>query len=302
MPALYTHYKLGNEVLKKLNKKVKDEINGNISYYNMYNQGWDNLYYHFKWSYYKSLGSIAHKKKINEFFSNLITYIKDNNLTNNPDITNIVYGFINHYTLDTIVHPFINYQVKNLGIPHSKIEFILDNMLYIEDENKLWKGYLFKTLIPKLSFSPDLLNTLNYTFEMTHKEKNIGKIFNTSHNNGYYLYRYFIFDKLGIKTFIYKLIDYIIPFKKFKFHKCTYYIKDYNENILNNEKNSWHHPNNVKEIYNYSFKELYNYSLDISVKINNLAYEVIHNKKELDDLITYISKINIKNIQELLEK
>jgi len=63
MPALHTHYEFGQEVLKKLNKKIQKEINTNISYYNMFNQGFDNLYYHFRWKYYRIFGIRAHKKK-----------------------------------------------------------------------------------------------------------------------------------------------------------------------------------------------------------------------------------------------
>ena len=51
MSALHTHYKHGNDVLKKLYKKQQLEINTNNNYYNMFNQGFDNLYYYlFNWN------------------------------------------------------------------------------------------------------------------------------------------------------------------------------------------------------------------------------------------------------------
>ena len=141
MPTLYTHYKFGNDVLNKLNNNQKESIKKEIKYYNMFNQGFDNLYYyHIHWKYYKNFGVRAHKKKVDIFFKNIFKFIKENKLENDSSITNMIYGFINHYTLDTIMHPYINYQVKNLKIPHTKIEFMLD-AIYINNNPKFkWKN------------------------------------------------------------------------------------------------------------------------------------------------------------------
>ena len=112
MPTIYLHYKFGCHILNNLAKNQQKKIQNNIEYYNMFNQGFDNLYYYpFKWSYYRYFGVRCHKTNLNLFFTNLINYIKDNNLENDASITNMVYGFINHLTLDTIMHPYINYQV-----------------------------------------------------------------------------------------------------------------------------------------------------------------------------------------------
>lgn len=295
MPALFTHYKLGQDVLTNLNKNIQKEINNNIKYYNMFCQGWDNLYYYFpKWNYYKHLGYISHKKNIDLFFSNAIKYIKENHLENS-NLTSLVYGILNHYTMDTIIHPFINYQVKNTGISHTKIEFMLDS--YIREDNK---GSIYKVLIPKLKFDNNILSFINYIYKNTHNIDNIGKIWNRSHNNGYYLYRYFINDSHGIKTFLYSIIDLVNP-TDFKLHKNTFYTKEFDNRLLNINHNTWHHPDNTKETYNYSFEELYNYTLKICIKLNNLAYNVIHKNTDIAELTNFINKINIKNIQELLD-
>ena len=158
----------------------------------------------------------------------------------------------------------------------------------------------YGTLIPKMKFPNKLIELLNEVFEKTYKEKNIGKIFNKSHNLGYYIYRYFINDKYGIKTFFYKIIDFIIQKKDIQFSKNTFYSKQFDERILNSEKNIWNHPNNKEETYNYSFNELYNLAIEVCTKLNNDAYEVLNNQKDLDELIDNIKSINLKNVQELL--
>ena len=294
MPALFTHYKLGQDVLNKLNKNQQKEINNNIKYYNMFCQGWDNLYYHFpKWNYYKQIGFNSHKNNIDLFFYNTIKYIKENHLENS-NLTSLVYGILNHYTMDTIIHPYINYQVKNTGITHTKIEFMIDS--YIREDNK---SSIYKTLIPKLKFDNNMLSLINYIYTNTYNIDNIGKIWNKSHNNGYYLYRYFINDTHGIKTFLYSIIDLVNP-TEFKLHENTFYTKEFDNRLLNKEHNTWHHPDNICETYNYSFEELYNYTLKICIKLNNLAYNVIHNNTNVTELTNFINKINIRNIQELL--
>ncbi len=297
MPSLYTHYSFGKDVLNKLNKNIQKEININIDYYNMFNQGFDNLYYYlFKWNYYRYFGIRCHKKNIDLFFKHAITYVKKNKLSNNSTCTNLIYGVINHYILDTIIHPFINYQVTNLNFPHTKLEFMIDGYLYKKNNNLKWQNKIYKTLIPKLKFSNDLLNLLDYTFFNTYNEKNIGHIFNISHNLGYYIYRYFINDYYGIKAYFYKLIDFINPKKEEKFSKLTFRINESNEKVLNPLKLEWHHPNNLNKKYNYSFEELYDFSLHLAVKLNTLAYNIIHKDEDINKLLEEISLITIDNI------
>ena len=297
MPALYTHYTFGNSVLNNVNKKLQKEIKSNLNYYNMFNQGFDNLYYYLrKWNYYRDFGISCHKKKIDLFFTNAITYIKENNLENDSTCTNMVYGILNHYILDTIIHPFINYQVDNVHIEHTKIEFIIDAYIFNYLSDVKWKGTLYKTLIPKLKFNDNLINLLDYTFTTTHNEKNIGKIFNKSHNLGYYIYRYFINDYYGIKSFFYKIVDFILRRKDIRFSKTTFRVTEKNMVILNMDKNNWHHPKDKNKIYNYSLEELYKASLKIAIKLDNLAYQVIHEDEDINKLIKEINSISLENI------
>ena len=275
MPTLYFHYKFGHNVLDNLSKKQQQSINSNIKYFDMFNQGFDNLYYYpYKWNYYRKFGIKCHKKNLDKFFTNLITYIKDNNLQNDASVTNMLYGFINHLCLDTIMHPYINYQVINLNILHGKI--------------------------PKLKFTNNLKTTIDYVFLNTYNEKNISKIMNKSHNIGYFIYRLFITDIHGIKSKLYKLIDILITNKEVKFSETTFYNKGFKEELLNREKNNWYNPRNKDEIYNYSLEDLHTLAYKIALKLNKIAYQVINNKKDIQEFIKLIKLLDIKNRQELL--
>ena len=296
MPTIYLHYKFGCHILNNLAKNQQKKIQNNIEYYNMFNQGFDNLYYHYKLFYYKNFGVKAHKKNLDIFFNNLITYIKNNNMNNDYSI---VYGFINHLTMDTLIHPYINYMVKYLNIPHTKIEFMLDSYLYTKYNDTKWDNKIYKTLMPRLHFNSDLKDLLDDVFYKTYNEKSIGKIFNTSHNNGYFIYRYLINDYNLHKASFYKLFD--IFSKDIKFSQLTFSFKDFDERVLNSNKDSWHHPNNDQEIYNYSFMELYNIVLKICIKLNTIAYNILHNNLDINELLNLIKNLNLQNKKLLLQ-
>lgn len=303
MPTLYTHYEFGKSILNKLNKDLKKSINSNIKYYNIFNQGFDNLYYYpFDWKYYRKFGIKAHKTKIDLFFKNMISYIKANKLETDSSLTNMIYGFINHYILDTLIHPFINYQADNLNIPHTKIEYTIDNYLYLLKTNSSWNGKIYKELIPKVKFNNNLIGLINYTFMETYNKKNIGNVFKISHNISYYLHRYFIYDRLGIKSKLYKIVDLFTSKKALKFSENTFYIKNNDKDILNLKKLNWTNPENKKEIYNFSFEELYNISLKVCTKINNIVYKVLQGEEDINNLLKLINHISLKNIPELLEQ
>ena len=295
MATIYTHYKFGQDTINLLSSELQNKINKEITYYNIFNQGFDNLYYYHKnWFYYRTFGASCHTKNIINFFDTFIKYIKSKRLQNNSVITNAIHGILNHYILDTIIHPYINYQVDNLKIPHAKIEFMYDYYLSTKDNTK-WNKNAFKTIVPKIKFTNELINCLDYIFYQTHQEKNIGKIFNISHNNSCFIYKIFIVDMHNYKTKLYKIIDIILPFKKLKLSEITFNTK-FDERILNKNKLNWHHNKYPDEIYNYSLDELYNNALNISVLLNEKLDLVINNKLDKKEFLNLLKKVKLQNI------
>ena len=283
MPTLYTHYEIGKKVLDKLDEPLKENIQKNINYYYIFNQGFDNF------------GIKAHKNNVDIFFKSLIQCIKKNNLDNDYSI---IYGFLNHYITDTILHPYINYQVKNLGIKHSRIEYMLDYALsnYLQKRNL--QGHDYKIMLPKIKFTKDLSNLVTYAFKEAYNEDNIGNIMAGSIRNGYYIHRYFVLDNKGIKRHFYKIIDKLVR-KDETFSDNTYYITSFDERLLNKEHHKWKHPKKCEE-YNYSLED--KITINLCIKLNTLAYDVIHNNKDLEEFLKLIRLIELKNISILLQQ
>ena len=132
--------------------------------------------------------------------------------------------------------------------------------------------------------------------EETYNEKEIGKVFNTSHNNSYYIYRYLVSDLYGIKKSFYKIADFISK-SNFKYSENTF-TKEIDVRILNNEKLTWYNPKSKDETYSYSFEELYQFTQDICIYLCNNAYEVLNNKLDIEDFIKLINSINLNNLEE----
>ena len=197
MPSIYTHYVFARDVKNKLPKKIQNIIEEKFNYYVMFSQSFDNLYYYNflsfkKGKHIRSLGSYAHRHKTNKYFKNIIEYIINNNLQKDPEVLAYLFGSLNHYVSDSIIHPYISYRTgrysksrkdetkKYKGI-HTNTEIRIDAYYYNKDTNKDYKKFkIYKDFITKLNFSKHLKDTINYTFKETFNVDNMGNIFNKS--------------------------------------------------------------------------------------------------------------------------
>ena len=95
MPSIVTHHLFAKDCLKGYEKKVNKDI------YYIFAQSFDNLaYYHFFTgcnNKVKQIGQTAQRTKTNDYFINLLNYIKDHNLKEDCDVIGYLFGSICHY-------------------------------------------------------------------------------------------------------------------------------------------------------------------------------------------------------------
>ncbi len=166
MPAYSTHYLLAYELMEKIKNSVYFAVDEQAVYIG--SQGPDIFYDHriLPWMPGKSLrkvGSALHRTKPSVLFDALRDYI---NQHPNDDIAkSYAVGFILHYALDRVCHPyvyFMQYRFKelypdiNAFSAHNTVEFALDSYL------------LFNRLGTQNPASFDTFKTLNYT-DLTRK-------------------------------------------------------------------------------------------------------------------------------------
>ncbi|MBR1413727.1 MAG: zinc dependent phospholipase C family protein [Bacilli bacterium] len=304
MPSIYTHYNFSKDVYKTLDKNIQKKLDKSIDYYYMFSQSFDYfMYYNFlslkPGKKIRDFQDITHDNYINDYFINIINYIKDNNLQNNSEVLSYLYGSLNHYTLDSTCHPFINYYSKSKNKSfkyksyHVKNEAMIDAYFYNLNTNKDYADYkLYKDIIPKLKFSKELKETMDNVYEKTFNYKNIGKTYEKSYNQSYNIYKYLVYDKSGIKKVAYKIVDYLTFFKPGKIQYFSFHIKDIDKSILNLNHDKWYYPNNKEISSTESFIDLYNKSIKKASKLIEIANSILNNKTEIKQLTDLIADLS----------
>ncbi len=294
MPSIVTHHLFAKDCLLNYEKKVNKDI------YYIFAQSFDNLaYYHFFTSFnneIKNIGKIAQSSKTNEYFLNLLNYIKDNNLKEDKDIIGYLFGSICHYALDSTCHPFVVYETGAVSIDqkyrggHEKMEVMIDAIMYEEKEHKpLYKESLSDTLLPKVKFSNNLKKALDFTFNKTFKIKKMGIKYEKAYKTGNFILKYFVTDKTGIKKKIYKIKDHFGKGRMYQY--LSFNIKKLDNSFLNLEHNEWCYPTDNTIIKNSSFFDLYDESIIFARRLFKVSLDYLNNKiaennlnKEFKDL------------------
>lgn len=133
MPSTYAHYRLGQEVLRKVNEKQKKAIESNIELFNIGLHGPDILFY-FNPLFSNNVNKVGyglHEKSGLYFFKEASKVI--NKFDFNPSYLAYIYGFICHFALDTACHGYIDQKIEESKVSHVEIETELDREFLIID-------------------------------------------------------------------------------------------------------------------------------------------------------------------------
>lgn len=241
------------------------------------------------------LFNYQHANKTKEYFETLLKLVKENKLQENSEVMAFVYGQIDHYILDVIMHPYIYYMTENIPktniiLPHSLIEMWIDD--YIQKKfNITEKKYYHKLNINNHNLK-ELINNLYH------------KVYNKSLT--YLKYKYGIilinmFD-LNVRNNSIRITNSLT--KIFNIGHITY-----NKNLehiipyLNLNKDTWYNPE-TGERFNYSFDDLWKKSIEVSLEtiedINKYLYldrELINSY--IGNNISYNTGIPCENGQSL---
>lgn len=275
MAGTMTHAIFADDLGKKIN--FNKEYMNNLK---TFSQGHDIFFFLFKFNKKeKKIGNYFHTHDTRDFFINMITYIKNNNLDNNDEILSFLYGYINHYVLDKTIHPYVKYKTGNFkkkdkstykyNSKHAVMEAYLDAYLIKERFNiNPGKFKSNKYALKPHKFSKELKNVIDYTFNETYNYKNAGKKYELAIHNMSFLYWLLRKDSIGFKKFAYSTVDKITLKKAYKFTPISYHINiEKNEYYLNEKHSKWNHPKDINEVYTESVFDLYNNALKEAEKI-----------------------------------
>lgn len=319
MPSIYTHYMFSQDVKNKLSKNIQAIINENKHYYNIFSQSFDNLYYYNFLSFkpgrkIRRLGSYAHYHNVNDYFTNILTYIKKNNLEDNSEVLCYLFGAINHYMADSHLHPYINYRTGRYSIKrkketkkykglHTNAEIRIDAHYYEKVTNKQFKRFkIHKNFIKKVNFSKQLINTINFAFKETFQVDNMGYIFNKSYNQSKFVYQLLMYDPIGFKKLIYKIIDYITPFKDIVAAVFSLNKKPIEKEFFNLTHENWCNPIDNTIVYNSSWYDVYNEAATKAAALIEESYNFLNNKITLKKISTLLGNNSYATGMDLNDK
>ena len=132
MPAFYAHLRFGEETAKLLPQSFQDLISAYPEAFRLGTQGPDVLFYHhpLKKNEIRAHGYALHGQSGETFFTEQAKKLQANQ--ENDALKAYTCGFLCHYTLDTLCHPFIN-EHSGDAVSHGRIESEFDKHVLRKD-------------------------------------------------------------------------------------------------------------------------------------------------------------------------
>ena len=149
MPTTYAHYRLGDEVAKKLPASAKETVSAYRGLFDIGVHGPDIFFYHnpILKSDLVRLGEQMHHESGATFFKRAASVIRKNNQKEAHKA--YLYGFLCHFAMDVTCHGYIGEMIEKTGVGHFEIEAEYDRELLQKDGyeaiSKCLTGHLHAT-------------------------------------------------------------------------------------------------------------------------------------------------------------
>ena len=293
MPATVVHAYFAQDLNDILPKEIKNKLD--VDRLKTFGQSTDSLMFYNLFSILpgkkiRDFQKYFHTNKTQDFFVNLINYIKENDYTEDIDVNSFLVGTICHYVLDSTVHPYIYYKTgyfnKNdkstykYNNVHTFMETFLDNdMIKRRESINPYKFNISKFSFDTSKFSNELNDTIKYTFKETFDVDNMDKIYYKSlkqMRNSIFIFRQ---DRYGIKKFFYKLADTFTSKRVFRFEAISYhYPLNDRHNFLNENHKLWRNPCDYSLTSEESFLDLYLKALKLAKVMICASFDYINGK------------------------
>ncbi len=316
MPATAVHAYFAQDLNDILPKEIKNKLD--VNRFRMFGQSTDSLMFYNLFSILpgkkiRDFQKYFHTNKTQDFFINLINYIKENDYTEDIDVNSFLVGTICHYVLDSTVHPYIYYKTgyfnKNdkstykYNNVHTFMENFLDNdMIKRRESINPYKFNISKFSFDTSKFSNELKDTIKYTFKETFDVDNMDKIYYKSlkqMRNSIFIFRQ---DRYGIKKFFYKLADTFTSKRVFRFEAISYhYPLNDRHNFLNENHKLWRNPCDYSLTSEESFLDLYLRALKLAKVMICASFDYI-NGKDIELEKVFVNKSYITGLDCELDK
>ncbi|MGN0350892.1 MAG: zinc dependent phospholipase C family protein [Roseburia sp.] len=269
MPGFTTHYLFGTDAFHELKcAPLKRNLYYNRAAYALGLQGPDLFFYYlpsyaFLWGH--NLGALAHDQRTGEFFQNLLeSRYLFTSLADRRIAEAYLFGFLGHYTLDTVCHPFIyartdyHGELKGYYAKHAYLETEIDtDLLALKQNRKPSEFHQNHTLALSLQQRIVIARMLQFAYTRTYPEFKSRLITMLLGIFSMRLGVCLLHDKTGQKKVLARLAEkYFLGFPHFspliasdKLHFC--------KDPFNMKHRKWANPWNPSLVSDESFFDLY---------------------------------------------
>ena len=289
MPDVITHYIFGLDTAKNIKssalypylKEYRDLFLIGL-------QGPDPIYYHhlLKKDNKAFIASKMHTEKTGDFLVSALCQIKKYDVDSPEFKSGLSYlsGFICHYILDSMAHPYIFYlggrylpdnpdTKKYMGL-HRKIELAIDTILCEEClSKKSWEFKVHKHILNDITIPDHIISMYDEALFLNYGINNGGQVFKEAYNDIRTYYR-LTYDRFGTKKAFANIASPIVkksvqPYTgAFSYHNCINPDFDY----MNRNRKVWLHPI-TGNVYTFSFYDILRNATKKSTSLVQLAYE-----------------------------
>ena len=311
MPGFLAHYLFSEHSLDLLKRKeLEKAIKRHKSVFYLGAQGPDIFFYYLpcNLSEKKKLGTKMHRTCTNAFFQSCIDHLHEVPTSRDEEILfAYVAGFLCHYTLDTLTHPYIyakSEYVKyektplNNSARHCSFETILDTNLIHHYCNQLPSSVNYSKIITLqrheiTSLAKFLSKVIRDTYFVGEKKCYVTEGFIRRAIHAMPLELRILKDQSGRKKAFIKWVEN----RTIKYHLLSSLISvdqlHQALDVLNHNKKSWYSPWRPEKVRNETFLDLYEKALPVAVKRMEELYclskerlRPLHYEKNLTHLLS----------------
>ena len=119
-----------------------------------------------------------HSHRTKDYFESLLKYIKENKLQDNSEVMSFLYGQLDHFILDVIIHPLIYYMTENMPVkyrlkPHTLLELWISDYVmtrYQRERKDYYSG---------VKISKQLKDIIDSSYKTVYKKDNVASQYET---------------------------------------------------------------------------------------------------------------------------
>lgn len=215
---------------------------------------------------------LQHAKETRNYFKMLLKLIKKNKLQDNSEVMAFLYGQIDHFILDVVMHPLIYYMTSDLPKehlidPHGLVENLIDDYVMDKYQKNDIDYYQKKTISDR-----KLLKLINDAYKKVYNANNISM----KYNIGIMLIS--IYDKLirRDKLILAKHIMKLINLGDISYHKDYHKVLPY----LNLNNDLWYNPE-TGDVHNESFDNLWDKACEVALETINDVNRYLYQDKNI---------------------